>query len=347
MSATAMRPAPAQQQVVEQDEEDQLADSAVQINALENVGVQAGDVKKLKAAGFFTVDKLAMTSKRKIGQIRGISDTKAEKIYDESQKICRQKLNFKSASDLVAERQRNVKKITSGAKELDAVLGGGIETSAITMFYGENRTGKSQLALTLCVASFLPEQMGGAEGKALFIDTEGSFRPERIEPIATRFGLEPQFILDNIECCRAYNPDNVEEALKAAAEMLSQEPFRVVVIDSLMAPLRVEYSGRGELAERQQRLNGQLNELKLIADEHGIAVYISNQVTADPGASAFMASQAKPIGGNIMLHACDVIVQLKKGKGDQRIAKVVQSPLMPEGDASFVISPGGVQDCSD
>ena len=116
--------------------------------------------------------------------------------------------------------------------------------------------------------------MGGGEGKALFIDTEGSFRPERIAPIATRFGLEPSFVLDNIgsirvkpcqpaqqarlisdvrwlvsECCRAYNPDNVEEALKGAAEMLVEQPFRLLVIDSLIAPFRVEYNGRGELAE--------------------------------------------------------------------------------------------------
>jgi meiotic recombination protein DMC1 len=93
----------------------------------------------------------------------------------------------------------------------------------------------------------------------LFIDTEGSFRPERIDAIATRFGLEPKFIMENVECCRAYNPDNVEDALKGAAEMLVEQPFRVLVIDSLIAPFRVEYSGRGELAERQQRINVLLN----------------------------------------------------------------------------------------
>lgn len=202
-------------------------------------------------------------------------------------------------------------------------------------------------AATLCVASFLPEQMGGAEGKALFIDTEGSFRPERIEPIATRFGLEPSFILENIECCRAYNPDNVEDALKAAAEMLAQQPFRVLVIDSLIAPFRVEYSGRGELAERQQRLNVLLNDLKQIAEEHQIAVLITNQVMADPGGSLFVQAQAKPVGGNIMGHACDHIVQLRKGRGENRIAKMMQSPSIGEGEASFSISPGGVIDTTD
>ena len=128
---------------------------------------QVGDVKKLKAAGLHTVDRVAMTSKRKLGMIKGISEAKAEKISDEAIKMSKQRLSFKSALDLQMERERNVKKITTGSAEFDAILGGGVETGAITMIYGENRTGKSQIAVTLCIACFQPEQMGGAEGKAV------------------------------------------------------------------------------------------------------------------------------------------------------------------------------------
>jgi meiotic recombination protein DMC1 len=115
-----------------------------------------------------------------------------------------------------------------------------------------------------------------------------------------------------------------------------------------MALFRVDFSGRGELAERQQKLAQFLSRVSKIAEEYNVAVFMTNQMTADPGANmTFQADPKKPIGGNIMGHASTVRIYLKKGRGDNRIAKVVDAPDLPEGEATFALAAGGVIDSAD
>ncbi|KAL3906615.1 MAG: hypothetical protein SGPRY_010486 [Prymnesium sp.] len=223
-------------------QEEEVDETATPVKALENLGIQSGDIKRLADAGYHTVDSLTMTSRRALSKVKGISDQKCEKIMEAACKLCPRRIDFQSAAEYRIMRQEIVKHITTGSKELDRILGGGVETGSITM-----------VALTLCVTGFMPEAIGGAEGKALYIDTEGSFRPERIQIIAERFGLEPKFILEHVMYARVYSTDRMEESLIAAGAMLATEPYRVLVIDSLIQPFRTEYSGRGDLAERQQR----------------------------------------------------------------------------------------------
>lgn len=245
------------------------------------------------------------------------------------------------------ENRKDVVKITTGSNALDKILGGGIESSQISELFGEFRTGKTQLAHTLCVTSQLSFEVGGGQGKVIYLDTEGNFRPERIEAIADRFGLDAEQTLDNIVICRVYSHEEQMEVVKPIAALLSdpdQGPFRLLIIDSIIALFRVEFSGRGELSERQQKLGQHLGQLVRIAEEFNIAIVVINQCMADPGAMSMFGPVIRPVGGHVLAHASTTRVMLKKGKGEQRIAKIFDSPLMPEEDATFQITNGGIDD---
>lgn len=193
--------------------------------------------------------------------------------------------------------------IIAGSKELDQLLGGGMETGSITEIFGEFRTGKTQLCHTLCVTCQLKVEQGGGEGKALYIDTEGTFRPKRLVAIAERFGLNPMDVLDNVAYARAYNSDHQSKLLMQAAGMLTESRYALVIVDSATALYRTDYSGRGELSARQMHLARFLRQLQRLADEFGVAVVITNQVVASVDGNAMFGDPLKPIGGNIMAHS--------------------------------------------
>merc|ERR1719277_2026580 len=244
--------------------------------------------------------------------------------------------------------RQNMVQLTTGSATLDALLGGGVETGQITEIFGEFRCGKTQLCHTLCVASQLGTDRGGAESKALYIDTEGTFRPERLVDIAKRFGLNEEDVLSNVTYARAYNAEHQDQLLIEAAAVFCESRYAVLIVDSATGLFRTDYLGRGELAERQQALNAFLRKLQRIADEHGVAVVITNQVMASPegGPAAFMGPQVKPIGGHIIGHASQTRLMFRKGKGETRICKIYDSPNLPEGEAMFAIGPGGIVDAA-
>ena len=163
MAATTSR-MPEQYQPLQEEEVDDVPFTP--LKALQNVGVQQADIKKLSEAGFATVEQILMTSKRKLTDVKGLSEAKVAKIGDAANKVCPNKLAFKSGLERQKTRQETVFRITTGSKELDDILGGGVESGSLTEFYGEYRTGKSQLAATLAVTSQLPLEMGGGDGKA-------------------------------------------------------------------------------------------------------------------------------------------------------------------------------------
>lgn len=245
-------------------------------------------------------------------------------------------------------KRREVIYISTGSKELDKLLAGGIETGSLTELFGEFRCGKSQLCHTLAVTCQLPINMGGAEGKAMFIDTEGTFRPERLLEISPRFQMAKETILDNVAFARAYNTEHQFSLLQQAAAMMSESRYALLVVDSATALYRTDYSGRGELASRQMHLARFLRMLQRLADEFGVAVVITNQVVATvDGTGMFGGETKKPIGGNIMAHASTTRLSLKKGKGENRICKIYDSPVLPEGEASFAITAQGISDSSE
>jgi len=188
--------------------------------------------------------------------------------------------------------------------------------------------------------------MGGAEGKVAYIDTEGTFRPERIVQIAERFGVDPEQACENISYARAENSEMQLELLETLAENFATNEYRLLVIDSIMALYRVDFSGRGELSERQQALGAFLRKLTQMAEEFNLAVLMTNQVQSDPGASALFAGAdgRKPIGGHILAHASTTRLLLRKGRGEERVAKIVDSPDCPEREATYIITTGGIND---
>lgn len=252
---------------------------------------------------------------------------------------------FVTAKDVHMIRSE-VMQICTGSKDLDKLLDGGIETGNITEIFGEFRTGKTQLCLQLCVTCQLPADQGGGEGRALVIDTEGTFRPERCIAIAERYGLRAEDVLDNIVVARAYNSDHQSRLLMEAAQLMASSRYSLVIVDSATNLFRTDYSGRGQLSERQMHLAKFLRGLQRLADEFGVAVVITNQVvaTVDSGAGMFAGPGIKPIGGNIIAHASTTRLYLRKGRGNTRICKIYDSPSLPEGEANFALEEDGIQD---
>nr|UXY87976.1 DNA repair protein Rad51 [Cryptomonas curvata] len=317
-------------------------DSWKHISVLTNNGISINDIKKLQDVGYHTVESVVYATKKKLIEIRGISEAKAEKIHFEAAKYV--PLGFCSATECYRMRQDLIH-LTTGSRELDSILGGGIETGSITELFGEFRTGKTQLCHTLCVTCQLSIDRGGGEGRVLYIDTEGTFRPERIVAIAERFNLNQQDVLDNVAFARAYNTDHQMELLNQACAMMAESRYAVLIVDSATALYRTDYTGRGELAPRQQHMARFLRKLQRLADEFGIAVIITNQVIAQvDGTSCYISDPKKPMGGNVIAHASQTRLYLRKGKGNNRICRIYDSPNLPSSECIFSISEAGIGD---
>ncbi|WWC65000.1 meiotic recombinase Dmc1 [Kwoniella dejecticola CBS 10117] len=308
------------------------------VDELQSHGINVQDISKLKASGIVTVLGVAQTTRRHLMKIKGLSEAKVEKLKPPP---------FQSGTE-IAERRQNVVYITTGSQSVNAMLGGGVPTQSITEVFGEYRTGKTQLCHTLCVSTQLPEDQGGASGKVAYIDTEGTFRPDRVKAVADRFGVDAGMALDNVLCARAWSSEQQCDLLiELAVRFVEDRTYKLIIVDSIMNLFRQDYSGRGELSERQQKLNQFLARLQKLAEEFNVAVILTNQVQADPGAAAmFAGASAKAVGGHILSHASAVRIQLRKGRGDERIAKLQDSPDMPEGEATYVLKSGGWEDPS-
>ncbi|KIR35499.1 meiotic recombinase Dmc1 [Cryptococcus deuterogattii MMRL2647] len=328
------------------DNEEEFGGSFESVDELQQHGINALDIAKLKAAGIVTILGVAQTPRKNLLKIKGLSEAKVEKLKETCTKILPPP--FLTGTE-IADRRANVVYITTGSKSVDAMLGGGIATQSITEVFGEYRTGKTQLCHTLCVSTQLPEDQGGGSGKVAYIDTEGTFRPDRVRAVADRFGVDSNMALDNVLCARAWSSEHQCDLLvDLAIRFVEERAYKLLIVDSIMNLFRQDYSGRGELSERQQKLNQFLARLQKLAEEFNIAVVLTNQVQADPGAAAMFAaaSSAKPVGGHILAHASATRIALRKGRGDERIAKLQDSPDMPEGEATYTLRTGGWEDPS-
>ncbi|CAI6339649.1 unnamed protein product [Periconia digitata] len=317
----------------------------VDIDAIQAHGIGAVDIAKLKANGYYTIAAVHAATRRSLAKIKGFSEIKVDKVKDAVSKCQPAGGGFQTAQELGQQRKR-VTKVSTGSKQFDAILGGGFQTMSISEVFGEFRCGKTQLSHTMSVVAQLPRDMGGAEGKVAYIDTEGTFRPERIAQIAERFGVDPETAQENITYARAVNSEHQMELLNKIAEFFVGNEYRLLIIDSIMALFRVDFVGRGELNERQQKLNQFLSKLTHVAEEFNIAVLMTNQVQSDPSASALFASAdgRKPVGGHILAHASATRILLRKGRNEERVAKIQDSPDMPEKEATYIITNGGIND---
>ncbi|MDI6820429.1 MAG: DNA repair and recombination protein RadA [Candidatus Hodarchaeaceae archaeon] len=303
-------------------------------------GVGEATAEKLREAGYGTVESIAVATVAELREAAEIGESQAKKIIEAAKKAA--EIGTFVTADKVLERRKTIGWITTGGKQLDNLLGGGIETRAITEVFGEFGSGKSQLAHQLCVNVQLPPEQGGLSGKAVFIDTENTFRPERILDMAAGAGLNPTDALRNILVARSYNTDQQLLIAEKAEEIIGKEGVRLLVVDSLTSHFRAEFVGRGTLADRQQKLARHLLTLHRIADLKDIAVFVTNQVQARP--DLFFGDPTRPIGGHVLGHSATTRVYLRKSKGGRRIARVVDSPNLPEGESIFVITEQGIRD---
>ncbi len=302
-------------------------------------GVGEKIAQKIKDAGYIDMMAIAAASPAELAEAATVGEATAAKIIEAARETL--DIGFETADKVMSKRE-NMEKITTGSNNLDELLGGGIETMGITEAYGQFASGKSQLAFQLAVNVQLPKDKGGLNAKCLFIDTEGTFRPERVKQLAEAAGLDPKKVLKNIIIARAYNSAHQIVLAEKAGEMIRKEKIKLVIVDSVTAAFRGDFTGRGTLAARQQSLNRHLHTLQRLADVYNIAIYYTNQVMSNPG--IMFGDPTRPIGGHIIGHCADTRIYLRKSKDQHRIAKIKDSPVLPEGEAVFLVTPEGLKD---
>ncbi|MDH5391185.1 MAG: DNA repair and recombination protein RadA [Candidatus Bathyarchaeota archaeon] len=302
-------------------------------------GVGPAIASKLRSAGLTTVEAIAVTPPKEIAEKTGIGFNTVLNIAAAARKSVF--VGFITAEELWKKRQ-NMLKCSTGSKNLDELLGGGIETQAMTEFIGEYGVGKTQICLMLCIMAQLPLEKGGLNGNVVYIDTEGTFMPERIFEIGNAIGVDPHKTLENIFLARAYNSSHQCLLTDHLFKFCPENDIKLVIVDSMIGHFRGEYIGRENLSERQQTLNSQLHKLLRLTEAFNLPVIVTNQVQANP--AQFFGDPNKPAGGHVMAHACTHRVYLRKGKQGTRLAKVIDSPYLPENSTRFKITEKGIED---
>lgn len=331
--------------------EQEISEPLIELNAslvdlgLENIkGVGPKTREKLKVAGVETMLDLAVSLPKELEEAIGGSEEKAAALITSAREYLEEhgllEKGFIPASELLISRSK-MKRVTTGSSTLDTLLGGGVETQAITEFYGDFGSGKTQLCHTMCVTCNRPTDEGGLDGSAIYLDTEGTFRPERLQQIAESRGLDPKAILDKVITCKIYNSNHLELIIKALGRYIEKFKARLIIVDSIISLHRAEYTGRATLAERQQRLNKLIHRLLRISEIFNIAVVVTNQVQTKP--DSFFGDPTRPAGGNVIAHACTYRIYLRKS-GQNRIATIVDSPYHAYSNTRFTITEKGVED---
>ncbi|WP_229110370.1 DNA repair and recombination protein RadA [Halapricum desulfuricans] len=335
-------------------------------------GVGPATAEKLRENGYESYQGIAVASPGELSNTADVGESSAADIIQAAREAA--DIGGFESGATVLERREQIGKLSWGVEEVDELLGGGVETQSITEVYGEFGAGKSQVTHQLAVTVQLPAEHGGLEGSAIFIDSEDTFRPERIEQMVN--GLDDETIeatmvlhgiveeaddadagdealveelvesmLDKIHVAKAFNSNHqillAEKAQEIASESQDDEfPVRLLAVDSLTAHFRAEYVGRGELAERQQKLNKHLHDLMRVGDLNNTAVVVTNQVASNP--DSFFGDPTQPIGGNILGHTSTFRMYLRKSKNNKRIVKLVDAPNLPDGEAVMRVEEGGL-----
>ena len=292
----------------------------------------------LRSYGYNNLNSLLTLSSRELAAMLKIDERTAKRILEEVRKA----FSFNAKDIISFIKISKHRRFTTGSSSLDLLFGGGIPLGLIIEIAGESGTGKTQLCHQLCVTVQMDEEHGGLGGRAVYIDTEGTFRPERIIQIAKYRGLEPKTTLKNIFYARSYNSDHLMLLVDKVFSFANDENVKLVIIDSLISHFRAEYLGRENLAPRQQKINFLIHKLQRLADIFNLAVVVTNQVMSQP--DVFFGNPSRPAGGNVVAHGATYRIWLRKAKELRRIARIFDSPSHPEGEAVFRISDEGIVD---
>jgi DNA repair protein RadA len=315
---------------------------------LDNIeGVGPVTKQKLLEAGIHTIMDLLVRGPMGISDATGLDVDKATSICNRARtklvELGKLEKDFVTATEIYKKRQ-SIERISTGTTSLDDLLDGGIETQAITEIYGEYGTGKTQICHTLCVMVQLPKNKGGLEAGAIYIDTEGTFRPERIYHIAETRNLDPNEALENVVVAKAYNSAHQELIMEDVGSIIDKTGARLLIVDSAVAHYRAEFLGRGTLAGRQQRLNKFMHLLLRIAETYNVAAIATNQIQASP--DTFFGDPFRPTGGHVVAHTSTYRIYLKRS-GRNRIARMVDSPYHAEREVIFHLTDKGVEDAEE
>jgi len=303
-------------------------------------GIGPATAEKLREAGYSDLMAIAIESPRNLAEICEIGESIAAKIINAAKEAA-DIGGFETGQEIL-QRRRNVGRLTTGSRALDELVGGGLETQAITEVYGEFGSGKTQLCHQAAVNATMSEDKGGLNGEVLMIDTENTFRPERIVQMSEALGLDHEETLKRIHVARAYNSAHQMLLVEKAADMARERPVRLLIVDSLTAHFRAEYVGRGTLAERQQALNTHMHALLRFGDLNNAVILCTNQVAAKP--DAFFGDPTRPVGGHIVGHTATYRIYMRKSKAGKRIARLVDSPSLPEAECVITVSEEGIRD---
>ncbi|MCX8182077.1 MAG: DNA repair and recombination protein RadA [Candidatus Methanomethyliaceae archaeon] len=304
-------------------------------------GIGSSTAEKLRRAGINSVKELAAISVRELLERSELGEVKAEEATKGARDLVLPKVL--SAREFL-ERRKNMPRLSTGSKNIDRLLEGGLEPG-ITELIGAYGTGKTQICLQLCVTVQLTNNRGGLNSAAFYIDTEDTFKPERLLQIAKRFGLEDDQVLDGVYCFRAINSDHQFEGLKEAARYIKEKSVKLLIVDSLTSHFRSEYPGRENLVLRQQRLNSFMHALQRFVALYDLMVVVTNQVLDVPEVIPG-ARPARPVGGNIVAHGSTFRLWLERAKGMTRIT-CIDSPKHARGNVYVMLTEGGVEDAED
>ena len=319
----------------------------IDLNLQDIDGVGPTIAKKLKEAGIVSVMDLAAASAEQLAVDLNSSKESSATFIMSAQRLLRKSNVLEKefvTANIILEKRKSLLRCSTGSKSLDELLLGGIETQAVTEFYGEFGSGKSQICHTLCAMAPRPTMENGLDGGVIYIDTEGTFRPERLLQIANARGLDSVHTLKNTVLCKVYNSSHLELIVRDLGKYVTEFNAKLVIVDSIISLHRAEFLGRSTLADRQQRLNSLLHKLIRLAEIFNIAIVITNQVQSSP--DTFFGDPTKAAGGNVIGHTSTYRIYLRKS-GENRIAKMIDSPYHPYSDTRFTINERGVDDLED
>ena len=319
-----------------------MAGDRIKIEELLNYpGIGRATLRKLSKIGIEYIHELTLFNPEEIMELANIDIEKACQIIRLARKVAGKKAKVLNA--LEYERVMNSREqFTTGVKSIDKLVKGGIAVWDIYEFAGEYGSGKTQLCHQLAVTVQLSKEKGGLVGKAVYIDTEGTFSPSRIRDIASGFKLNEEEVLRNILVYRPINVAELEELVVEELKSIFDLNIKLVIIDSIIALYRAEFKGREWLARRQQRINYLIDWLKRYANTYDIAVVYTNQVLSQP--VPWGIAYKIPAGGNIMAHAATHRFLLRRSQ-DKWVIECIDSPRIARGSsASFRITERGLED---
>lgn len=344
-----------------------------------------GDVRKkrMQAAGINDIMGLIISNPQEVAEVTGLTPEESFKMIEKARLILVERgiirSSFMTGTEYFKHRRDDIKYIKLGAPGVDTILGGGIETQALTEIYGEFGSGKTQWCHTAAVMATRPEEEGGLNGNVIWINSEETFRPNRVKEIAEERGFIPKFneddfndkeseeykeakkehekelfkLLDRIAVVKPENADHQVYLIDHIGEFIDKDKKekkdgdptpKLIIVDSITALFRAEYIGRAHLADRQQHLGPHMAKLKRIAEKYDLAVLVTNQVMAKAGMS--FGDPTTPVGGHTVGHASTYRLYLRKS-GKNRVAKMEDSPAHPQGEALYTLTKAGVIDADE